>query len=89
MTYINHDDLNAIRERLADYEMRVLHANGVHRHLHFQSTTDSFPGNCSFDVITWPGHAWIGGDWCGGHTIAREQDMLGDFLNVRHISYSY
>lgn len=89
MSHINYNDVKAIRENLANYEMRVLHTNGVYRHLRFHSPTDPFPGNCSFEVVTWPGHAWIGGDWCGGHTIAREPDMLTQFLNVTRISYDY
>lgn len=89
MSYINHDAVKSIRKRLVDYDMRVIRADGVYRHLHFHSTTDPLPGNCAFDVITWPGHAWIGGDWCDGHTIAREHDMLASFLNVRDVSYDY
>ena len=88
MTHIN-EDIRNIRDRLRDYTMHVIHADGVYRHLRFHSTTDPHPGNCSFDVVTWPGHAWIGGDWCKGHTIAREHDMLTEFLNVTEISYNY
>lgn len=89
MTYINRQALSDIRTRLADYEMKILHADGVYRRMLFYSTTDPFPGNCAFDVVTWPGHAWIGGDWCKGHAIAREHDMLTEFLNVNIISYGY
>ena len=82
-------DIEEISDRLNDYEMKVHHDDGLYRHLYFHSTTDPFPANCSFHVITWPGHACIHGDWCGAHTIAREPDMLKDFLNVRHIDHHY
>ncbi|MBK4183177.1 hypothetical protein [Corynebacterium macginleyi] len=89
MTYLNNNEVRGIRDRLKDYEMCVTYADGVYRHLRFYSTTDPYPGNCSFDVVTWPGHAWIGGDWCRGYTISRENDMLTDFLDVLNISYGY
>ncbi|TXS81745.1 hypothetical protein CHU70_10780 (plasmid) [Corynebacterium sp. LK10] len=89
MPAVNTADIERIRTRLSDYEMTIHHADGLYRHLYFHSTTDPFPGNCSFHVVTWPGHACIHGDWCGAHTIAREADMLKDFLNVDHIDRNY
>lgn len=89
MSWVDKKAVKEIKARLATYAMKVVHEDGLYRHLYCYSTTDELPGNCSFEVVTWPGCATIYGDWCGAHTISREPDMLQDFLNVRGVSYGY
>ena len=97
MPRINKSDVAEIQQWLEKYRMAIIHADGVYRHLRFNSTAELWPGHCHFDVVTWPGHAWIGGDWCDGYTIKcggelainREPDMLHEFLNVKSVDYDY
>jgi hypothetical protein len=59
----------------ADHQLRVLHDDGLYRHLRFKAPGSSFYW---FDVITWPGGLTIGGDieWW---TFRRDEDMFAFF----------
>lgn len=71
------------RERLENYEIKVLHRDGVYRHLYCYWPDDPYGGfNYSFHVHTSPGIITILGDWCKAWTLKRETDMLRDFLNT-------
>jgi hypothetical protein len=76
---------------VADHEMRVMHDDGVYRHLRFAA-----PGTrmWSFDIITYPGHLVTTGDIADGYSFNREYDMIPWFLSgvgraPGHINASY
>lgn len=64
------------RRNTEHHELRVLHDDGLYRHLRVQA-----PGTrmWSWDVTTWPGHLATSGDIADGHVFAREPDMLAFF----------
>ena len=71
-------------EDVALHTMRVLHDDGLYRHVRFKDP------DCSmywFDLITWPGHLIISGDM-GTLTFARDRDMF-PFFNDSSISPDY
>jgi len=71
-------------EDIALHTMRVLHDDGLYRHVRFKDP------DCSmywFDLITWPGHLTISGDM-GTLTFARDRDMF-PFFNHSSISPDY
>ncbi|MGE4425034.1 MAG: hypothetical protein AB7G37_01115 [Solirubrobacteraceae bacterium] len=61
----------------ANHEMRVLHEDGVYRHVRFAQ-----PGRHSwsylYDLVTWPGHLSISGD-LESYTFRRTTDMFTFF----------
>lgn len=75
--------LRQFNENLGDHEMRILHEDGLYRHLRFKNPDNGFYW---FDLITWPGNLTITGD-IGTYTFAREQDMF-TFM-VGHINTGY
>lgn len=81
--------IQRFKDRLKTYSMTIVHADGVYRHLYFNNPNANYPGNRSFNVVTWPRYACIYGDWCDSHVITREHDMLTEFLNVSQIPYDY
>lgn len=81
--------IQRFKDRLKTCTMTIVHADGVYRHLCFRNSNSDFPGNCAFNVVTWPGYACIYGDWFDSHVITCEHDMLTEFLNVSHIPYEY
>ena len=60
---------------VATHEMTVLRDDGVSRHLQFKRPGDS---SYWFDVITWDGRLYIGGD-CGAFVFTRLHDMFEFF----------
>lgn len=58
------------------HEMRVLHEDGLYRHLWFGAPGT---GIWHFEIITWPGSLAIRGDIGGGHVFSRVDDMLWFF----------
>ena len=60
------------------HELKVLHDEGLYRHLRFRSPGTSIG---SFDLITVPGRLFIEGDLGGGWSFTREEDMLPWFNN--------
>jgi hypothetical protein len=69
---------------VAKHEMTVLRDDGVDRHLRFKRP-DS--GIYWFDVITWGGRLYIGGD-CGTYVFARLDDMF-EFFRGHEINPQY
>lgn len=67
------------------HEMRVLHDEGLYRHLRFQAPRTYIYG---FDIITWPGHLAIAGD-VQDHTFSRIPDMFDFFGGSDTISPDY
>lgn len=73
----------------ADHELRVLHADGLYRHLRFQRPGTSI---WSWDLVTWPGNLAIKGDIGEGLIFSREDDMLRFFDHGQpdgHINAGY
>lgn len=67
------------REQLKKYEIKVLHKDGLYRHLY---CFDPDRGHdCSFHVYTARGIVTVLGDWCDAWTLERMPDMLTQFLN--------
>ena len=58
------------------HELRVLHDEGLYRHLRFQAPGT---GIWHWDLITWPGSLAIRGDIGEGHIFTRADDMLRFF----------
>ncbi|MBT2484822.1 MULTISPECIES: hypothetical protein [unclassified Microbacterium] len=63
------------------HEMRVLHDEGLYRHLRFQAPGT---GIWHWDLITWPGSLAIRGDIGEGHIFTRVDDMLRFFDHGQH-----
>jgi len=63
-------------EQTAEHELRILHRDGLYRHLRFQKPGT---GMWHWDLITWPGSLAIRGDIGEGYIFTREHDMLGFF----------
>lgn len=59
-----------------EHVMRVLHDDGLYRHLRFQKPGT---GIWHWDLITWPGSLAIRGDIGEGHIFTRTDDMLRFF----------
>lgn len=73
---------------VADHQMTVVRAEGLHRHLRFKK-----PGTMMehFDIITWPGYLCITGDM-GTYVFSRLDDMFQFFRSDRpglRINLSY
>lgn len=81
---IEHAIATAERE-FACHQMRVLHDDGLYRHLRFANPTTSFYW---FDVITWPGHLALSGD-LGAEVWARNPDMLDFFRHDGRPDFRY
>lgn len=85
--YITQYDrqLEQLLANTKNHKMRVLHDEGVYRHIRFAE-----PGTTMwhFDLITWPGHLTITGDIGDGFSFKREHDMFG-FFNGREINPQY
>lgn len=60
----------------SQHEMRVLHDEGLYRHLRFQCPGTSI---WHWDIITWPGSLAIRGDIGEGFIFTRDTDMLRFF----------
>jgi hypothetical protein len=69
-----------------DLELTVLHDDGLYRHLRFRSPNGWF----SYDLVTWPGHLYVGGG-LDGYTFVRLDDMFTFFAdsNEGRINPSY
>jgi hypothetical protein len=61
---------------VATHTLKVVKADGVHRHLHCREASGS--STYHFDIITWPGYLTIAGD-CGTYTFWRLDDMFTFF----------
>ncbi len=59
-----------------DHQMRVLHDDGLYRHLRFRNPAR---GAYWFDLVTWPGSLTIRGDLGNAYVFSRELDMFGFF----------
>ncbi len=73
----------------ADHTMTVLHdvsgpAGSPYRHLRFAAPKSRF---YYFDIVTWPGHLHVGGDFAP-YTFRRLHDMM-DFFNGTGINPGY
>lgn len=71
-----------------NHEMKVLHSDGLYRHIRFVSPGTSIG---YFDLITWPGSLVITGDIGEGFIFNREPDMF-PWFNTRapgHINPGY
>lgn len=83
---------NVYRQLLSyveNHEMRVLHEDGIYRHLRFITPGSSIG---YFDLITWPGSLAIRGDIGEGFMFTREDDMFPWFSHrgaAGHINPSY
>lgn len=87
---VTEQDIQRIKDRLAKYQLEILHDDGLYRHLYYSWPSDPYGrNNCSFHVITAPNTVTIYGDWMNAYTLHREPDMLRDFLNVSRVDYSY
>ncbi|WP_143713593.1 hypothetical protein [Variovorax sp. RO1] len=69
---------------VAQHEMTILRDDGVDRHLRFKRPGSSIYW---FDVITWGGRLYIGGD-CGTYVFARIEDMF-EFFRGHEINPQY
>lgn len=69
---------------VAKHQMTVLRDDGVDRHLRFKRPDSSIYW---FDVITWGGRLYIGGD-CGTYVFARINDMF-EFFRGHDINPQY
>lgn len=67
------------------HELTILKDDGLYRHLRCQEPKSWMFG---FDVVTWPGHLYVGGD-IGGYTFARDRDMFEFFGHGRSIDHRY
>jgi hypothetical protein len=76
---VSTDIKDQFLRHVAQHEMRVLHDQGVYRHLRFQQ-----PGttNLYFDIVTWPGFLAYTGDM-GDYVFNRVEDMLTFFRGHR------
>lgn len=63
---------------VAKHTMRVLHNDGVHRHLHFAIPGS---GHMHFDIVTYPNYLVYSGDM-GCYVFSRLRDMF-EFFRVR------
>ncbi|MGC0252653.1 hypothetical protein [Pseudactinotalea sp. Z1748] len=68
--------LEQVRRNTAGHQLRVLHDEGLYRHLRFTEPGTSI---WHFDVITWPGHLSTAGDVGAGFTFSRAPNMLAFF----------
>lgn len=68
----------------AGFEMRILHDQGLYRHLRFKHPGHSYYW---FDLVTWPGVLAINADM-GAWTFSRVEDMLAWFRG-KHINPGY
>lgn len=67
-----------------DHKMKVLHDDGLYRHLVFKRPDSSFYW---FEIITWPGNLLFGGDM-GTFAFKRVEDMF-TFFSDREINPQY
>lgn len=69
---------------VSSHEMRVLHKDGLYRHLRFRRADSRFYW---FDIVTWPGHLTVTGDM-GTYVFTRTEDMFtffrGDRVNPQY-----
>jgi len=72
------EQYKAFRANTEKHEMRVLHEDGLYRHLRF---AEPGTGIWHFDLITWPGSLAIRGDIGEGFIFTRIDDML-DFFDT-------
>jgi len=73
MSYLCTED--RFLETVKDHQMKVLRDNGVERHIQFRCNGRYFE---SFELITWPGHLMITGDY-GTYVFCRIEDMFAFF----------
>ena len=71
-------------KEVSEHEMKVLHDDGLYRHLLFKRPDSSFYW---FEIITWPGNLLFGGDM-GTFAFKRVEDMF-TFFNDRDINPDY
>lgn len=57
---------------VSGHTMKVVHDNGVHRHLRFDNNGSAI---CHFNITTWPGYLCVSGDM-GCYVFARIPDMF-------------
>lgn len=65
---------------VANHQMKVLHHDGIYRHLIFRQPGDN-SWNMWFDLVTWPGNLVIRGDM-GTWTFSRLDDMFAFFRST-------
>ena len=70
------------RGDVARHAMRVLHEDGLYRHVRFSNNPRGY-GEYWFDLITWPGSLTIRGDYGDAYTFSRERDMFPFFRSRR------
>lgn len=75
--------LRTFNENLGEHQMRILHEDGLYRHLRFKNPENGFYW---FDLITWPGNLTITGDM-GTYTFARTEDMFTFFTGYINSDY--
>lgn len=86
---VTREEITRIRKRLANYTLKILHDEGLYRHLYCYWADDPYgAGNCSFHVYTAPYTITIMGDWMDAYTLYRDEDML-DFCNITGTEYTY
>lgn len=66
------------RQDTANHELKILHDDGLHRHLLLRNPRSS---EYWFEIVTWPGSLTIRGDVGDGYTFSRERDMFPFFRN--------
>ncbi|WP_455951405.1 hypothetical protein [Arcanobacterium haemolyticum] len=87
---VTRQDIQNIKDRLAKYQLKILHEDGLYRHLYCSWPDDPYgQGNCSFHVITAPNTVTIYGDWFNAFTLKRNEDMLKDFCNSKYADIDY
>ncbi|MFE6785132.1 hypothetical protein ACFVFF_23035 [Streptomyces sp. NPDC057680] len=75
------DEVGArFRTQTAGHRMKVLHEDGLYRHLWLMNPRNS---EYWFEIITWPGCLTIRGDVGDGYTFSRERDMFPFFRSRR------
>lgn len=72
------EQYRAFRANTGNHEMRILHEDGLYRHLRF---AEPGTGIWHFDLVTWPGSLAIRGDIGEGFIFTRIDDML-DFFDT-------
>lgn len=75
--------LRTFNENLGEHQMRILHEDGLYRHLRFKNPANGFYW---FDLIIWPGNLTITGD-IGTYTFARDTDMFTFFTGEINTGY--
>jgi len=62
-------------QRFGNFQLEIRHDDGLYRHLVFRDPKTTME---RFEIITWPRHLYVGGDW-EGFTFSRLEDMFEFF----------